>query len=75
MDWIKVIFFLHVFLFSAQLVAQNKQLNKANKRYQIKKYAEAIPFYEAGLKKNPNLNAKVRLAYCYRINKDRKSVV
>ncbi|MDG1435501.1 MAG: OmpA family protein [Saprospiraceae bacterium] len=75
MDWIKVIFFLHVFLFSAQLVAQNKQLNKANKRYQIKKYAEAIPFYEAGLKKNPNLNAKVRLAYCYRINNNIQNAV
>jgi len=52
------------------MVAQNKQLEKANKRYQIKKYAEAIPLYEEGLEKNPNQGAKARLAYCYRINND-----
>ena len=68
MDWLKVILFLQIILFSSQLVAQNKQLDKANKRYQIKKYAEAIPLYEEGLEKNPNLSAKIRLAYCYRVN-------
>jgi outer membrane protein OmpA-like peptidoglycan-associated protein len=68
MNWLKLILFLQVLLFSSQLVAQNKQLDKANKRYKIKKYAEAIPLYEQGLEKKSNLSAKVKLAYCYRIN-------
>lgn len=75
MNWLKVILFLQILLFSSQITAQNKQLDKANKRYQIKKYAEAIPLYEAGLKKNPNLSAKVRLAYCYRINNNIEKAV
>ncbi len=75
MNWLKVILLLQIFLFSSQLVAQNKQLDKANKRYQIKKYAEAIPLYEQGLEKNPNLSAKVRLAYCYRINNNIENAV
>ena len=75
MNWLKVILFLQILLFSSQLVAQNKQLDKANKRYQIKKYAEAIPLYEEGLEKNPNLSAKVRLAYCYRVNNNIEQAV
>lgn len=75
MNWLKLILFLQILLFSSQLVAQNKQLDKANKRYQIKKYAEAIPLYEQGLEKNPNLSAKVRLAYCYRINNNIEKAV
>ncbi|MFK7772914.1 MAG: OmpA family protein [Saprospiraceae bacterium] len=75
MNWLKVIFFLQILLFSSQLVAQNKQLDKANKRYQIKKYAEAIPLYEEGLEKNPSLSAKVRLAYCYRVNNNIEQAV
>ena len=75
MNWLKLILFLQILLFSSQLIAQNKQLDKANKRYQIKKYAEAIPLYEAGLEKNPNLSAKVRLAYCYRVNNNIEKAV
>lgn len=75
MNWLKIIIFLQILLFSSQLTAQNKQLEKANKRYQIKKYAEAIPLYEQGLKKNPNLSAKVRLANCYRINNNIEKAV
>ncbi len=75
MNWLKIILFLQILLFSSQLVAQNKQLDKANKRYQIKKYAEAIPLYEQGLEKNPNLSAKVRLAYCYRVNNNIEKAV
>ncbi|MFK8009692.1 MAG: OmpA family protein [Saprospiraceae bacterium] len=75
MNWLKVILFLQILLFSSQMVAQNKQLDKANKRYQIKKYAEAIPLYEEGLEKNPNLSAKVRLAYCYRVNNNIENAV
>ncbi len=75
MKWLKVIFFFQILLFSSQMVAQNKQLDKANKRYQIKKYAEAIPLYEEGLEKNPNLSATVRLAYCYRVNNNIENAV
>ncbi len=75
MNWLKIILFLQILLFSSQLAAQNKQLDKANKRYQIKKYAEAIPLYEQGLEKNPNLSAKVRLAYCYRVNNNIEKAV
>lgn len=75
MNWLKIILFLQILLFSSQLVAQNKQLDKANKRYQIKKYSEAIPLYEQGLEKNPNLSAKVRLAYCYRVNNNIEKAV
>jgi len=75
MDSLKVILFLQILLFSSQLLAQNKQLDKANKRYQIKKYAEAIPLYEEGLEKKPNLSAKVRLAYCYRVNNNIENAV
>lgn len=75
MNWLKVFLFLQILLLSSQITAQNKQLDKANKRYQIKKYAEAIPLYEAGLKKNPSLSAQVRLAYCYRINNNIEKAV
>lgn len=75
MNWLKVFLFLQILLFSSQIVAQNKQLDKANKRYQIKKYAEAIPLYEEGLEKNPNLSSKVRLAYCYRVNNNIEKAV
>lgn len=75
MDCLKVIFLLQILLFSSQMIAQNKQLDKANKRYKIKKYAEAIPLYEEGLEKNPNLSAKVRLAYCYRVNNNIENAV
>ena len=75
MNWLKVIFFFQILLFSSQMVAQNKQLDKANKRYQIKKYAEAIPLYEEGLEKNPTLSAKVILAYCYRVNNNIEQAV
>lgn len=70
MNWLKLIIVLQILLFSSQLVAQNKHLDKANKRYRVQKYAEAIPLFEQGLEKNPNLSAKVRLAYCYRVNND-----
>ena len=68
MNWLRFILLFKILLVSTILFAQNKQLEKANKRYQIKKYAEAIPLYEQGLAKNPNLNAKTKLAFCYRVN-------
>ena len=68
MNWLRITLLLQILLISTALIAQNKQLEKANKRYQIKKYAEAIPLYEEGLSKNPNLSAKTKLAFCYRVN-------
>lgn len=68
MDLLKSFFIFQILLLSISVFSQNKQLEKANKRYQIKKYAEAIPLYEEGLAKNPSISAKARLAYCYRIN-------
>ena len=54
-------------LFSVSIFAQNKQIEKADKKYDLKKYAEAIPFYEQGLKIDNSLKAKARLAYCHRM--------
>lgn len=68
MNWTNIILVFQILLLSSSLLAQNKQLEKANKRYQIKKYAEAIPLYEEGLAKNSSLSAKTKLAFCYRIN-------
>ena len=68
MSWLKIICLVPILFFGAQSIAQNKSLDKANKRFQIKKYAEAIPLYEEGLLKSPNLRSKSRLAYCYRMN-------
>jgi len=60
-----ILFFLC--LSSVYLSAQNKQFDKANKKYDLKKYAEAIPLYEQGLKIDNSLRAKNRLAFCYRM--------
>ena len=61
-------FILFLFcLSSVYLSAQNKQIDKANKRYDFKKYAEAIPLYEQGLKIDNSLSAKTRLAFCHRM--------
>ena len=57
-------------LSSASLSAQNKQIEKANKKYDLKKYAEAIPLYEQGLKIDDHLRSKTRLAFCYRMIND-----
>lgn len=70
MNWLKItLFFISSLIFSSAL-AQNKLLDKANKRYQLKKYAEAIPFYEEGLAQKSNLSSRAKLAYCYRMNND-----
>ena len=63
----KYTFLLFLCLFSVSVFAQNKQFDKANKRYKLKKYAEAIPLYEQGLKIDNSLNAKARLAFCHRM--------
>jgi len=68
MNWLKILLIFKILLFSTFLAAQNKQIEKANKRYQIKKYAEAIPLYEEGLAKDKSLSAQTRLAFCYRMN-------
>ncbi len=68
MNWLRITLLFQIILISTALFSQNKQIEKANKRYQIKKYAEAIPLYEEGLAKNPNLSAKTKLAFCYRVN-------
>jgi len=64
-------FILFLLCFSSiYLSAQNKQIDKANKKYDLKKYAEAIPLFHQGLKIDDNLRAKTRLAFCYRMIND-----
>lgn len=54
-------------MFSNQWVwGQNKHLNKANELYKVQRYAEAIPLFQKGLETSNNLQAKVKLANCYR---------
>ena len=60
-----ILFFLC--LSSVYLSAQNKQFDKANKKYDLKKYAEAIPLYEQGLKIDKSIRAMNRLAFCHRM--------
>lgn len=50
------------------LLAQNRQLDKANDLYKMERYAEAIPIYEKLLEKKESLAWQTKLAYCYRIN-------
>ena len=61
------ILFLLLCFSSAYLSAQNKQFDKANKKYDLKKYAEAIPLYEQGLKIDHSIRAMTRLAFCHRM--------
>lgn len=68
MKWLKLILFFSFLLLSLFAFAQNKQIEKANKKYQNKEYAAAIPLFEEGIAKNSSLSAKTKLAYCYRIN-------
>ncbi len=70
MSWLKITLFFILSLIFSSALAQNKLIDKANKRYQAKKYAEAIPFYEEGLAQKSNLSSKAKLAYCYRMNND-----
>ncbi|MEM6965412.1 MAG: OmpA family protein [Bacteroidota bacterium] len=68
MKWLKSILLFSLLLTSWFAFAQNKQIEKANKKYQNKEYAAAIPLYEEGISKSASLSAKTKLAYCYRIN-------
>jgi len=57
MKWLKLILFFPFLLLSLFALAQNKQIEKANKKYQNKEYAAAIPLFEEGIAKNSSLAA------------------
>ncbi len=64
MKWISIFLFL---IFSSQAVAQTLTEKTANKKFESRDYAYAIPLFERLLKKHPdNINYKFRLAECYR---------
>ncbi len=46
------------------------QLNRANRYFENLEYVKAIPFYEKGLKRNPDPTAEANLAYCYKFLKE-----
>lgn len=48
-------------------LSANAQFDKANDYFQQKRYAAAVPIYEAGLKEKTSNLAASRLAYCYRM--------
>ncbi len=57
-----------LFLVSTQLLSQSQALLKANKLYGKQAYAEAIPYYEKALKKDPaNKQILSNLGNCYRL--------
>jgi tetratricopeptide (TPR) repeat protein len=68
---------LSLVLFSNALLAQEKELKKAEDLYDTHQYNAAIPYYEAYLKLESRvkiLSVKTRLAYCYRMaNKSAKA--
>lgn len=61
-----------IFFLGTSLLAQNRQLDKANDLYKMERYAEAIPLYEKLLEKKESLAWQTKLAYCYRINNKMK---
>ncbi len=48
-------------------LSANAQFDKANDEFNKKKYAAAVPLYEAGLKEKTSNLAAGRLAFCYRM--------
>ncbi|HNX12894.1 MAG TPA: OmpA family protein [Paludibacteraceae bacterium] len=66
--------FCIIFGSSANLFAQNSALQKANKLYELKAYAQAIPKYLQVLKKDSSIaDAVFNLADCYRLVNDARN--
>ena len=63
----KQVFTFLLFCISCSVFAQNLELKKAEKHYKNYEHDEAIPLYEAILKRDSTLfDAKINLAECYR---------
>ncbi len=68
--------FCLIFSVPAGLSAQRNSLQKANKLYELKAYAYAIPKYLQVLKKDTSVSeALINLADCYRLTNDVKNAV
>ena len=78
MKWSSIILcVLGLMLMSSNLLAQDKELKKADNLYRNYQYNAAIPYYEKYLQLEDRkrvLSVKTKLAYCYRMaNKSEKA--
>ncbi len=67
MNLIKTLILILCCIFATGAFGQKKDLKKANSFYKQNRYIDAISLYEQALGVKDNLNARTKLAYCYRM--------
>ncbi len=67
MNLFKTLIIIIFCISSTGVIAQKKQLKKANNYFKLNQYKEAINLYEEVLSQKESLAASTKLAYCYRM--------